>query len=70
MEVFLSSFFDPLFRPIPPKIVADESVPEGTVMLIGPQLRINRITNTSGHVVAEWWEGLDGCAVIKNVGKP
>ena len=53
---------------IMPKIVADEAVPEGTVLLIGPQLCINQVRNTDGKVVAEWWDGLNGCAVIKNVG--
>lgn len=55
---------------IMPKIVADDSIPEGTVMVIGPQLCLNQIRDTSGKVIAEYWEGLNGCAVMKNVGKP
>ena len=62
------SFFGPMYRPIFPKVVADEAVPEGTVLLIGPQLCITQVFDTDGKVIREWYEGIDGCAVIKNVG--
>ena len=51
-----------------PRIIVDPGIPEGTILCVGSQLVIKQVRTPDGKVVAEWYEGLEGCAVIKNVG--